>query len=197
MLKRQFRLIVACAAMLTGLVSGNAMAASPSATATLVTDTLTELKIVWSGDLSAFQSALLVAPVYWDILGVYSDVTTKTIFGNSTTLWSEGVQAQHVVAPHGGETLLGPVYSVVLGGSLGVTGFDSQMAPHNGGTWQSPANISNPHWDHFTYSVATNADGTGTATLYAIHPVPEPETYAMLLAGLGLMGVMVKRRTRV
>jgi hypothetical protein len=25
-------------------------------------------------------------------------------------------------------------------------------------------------------------------------PVPEPETYAMMLAGLGLMGIMVRRR---
>ncbi|HKX53004.1 MAG TPA: FxDxF family PEP-CTERM protein [Nitrosospira sp.] len=27
-----------------------------------------------------------------------------------------------------------------------------------------------------------------------VSPVPEPETYAMLLAGLGLMGMMVRRR---
>lgn len=29
-----------------------------------------------------------------------------------------------------------------------------------------------------------------------VAPVPEPETYAMLLAGLGLVGVAVRRRTR-
>jgi PEP-CTERM motif len=27
-----------------------------------------------------------------------------------------------------------------------------------------------------------------------VSPVPEPETYAMLLAGLGLMGAMIRRR---
>jgi hypothetical protein len=30
---------------------------------------------------------------------------------------------------------------------------------------------------------------------FAAAPVPEPETYAMLLAGLGLMGAMVRRRS--
>lgn len=34
----------------------------------------------------------------------------------------------------------------------------------------------------------------GTTTVYALAPVPEPETYAMLLAGLGLMGVVARRR---
>jgi len=30
--------------------------------------------------------------------------------------------------------------------------------------------------------------------LYMMTPVPEPETYAMLLAGLGLMGFVARRR---
>jgi uncharacterized protein YcgI (DUF1989 family) len=32
--------------------------------------------------------------------------------------------------------------------------------------------------------------------LYIESPVPEPETYAMLLAGLGLIGFVAKRRRR-
>ncbi len=35
---------------------------------------------------------------------------------------------------------------------------------------------------------------TGSTTLYGITPVPEPETYAMMLAGLGLVGFMGRRR---
>ena len=35
---------------------------------------------------------------------------------------------------------------------------------------------------------------SNTTTLYSITPVPEPETYAMLLAGLGLVGFAAKRR---
>lgn len=33
-----------------------------------------------------------------------------------------------------------------------------------------------------------------TTSLYSISPVPEPETYAMFLAGLGLMGAIARRR---
>jgi hypothetical protein len=35
---------------------------------------------------------------------------------------------------------------------------------------------------------------SNTTTLYSITPVPEPETYAMLIAGLGLVGLGAKRR---
>jgi hypothetical protein len=33
-------------------------------------------------------------------------------------------------------------------------------------------------------------------TLSYINPVPEAETYAMLLAGLGLMGAIIRRRRK-
>lgn len=57
----------------------------------------------------------------------------------------------------------------------------------------------------FTVLVPVNANGVvGTTTLsmirhvtgelIAVRPVPEPETYAMLLAGLGLVGWAVRRR---
>jgi hypothetical protein len=35
---------------------------------------------------------------------------------------------------------------------------------------------------------------TLTSSISPTAPVPEPETYAMLLAGLGLMGAIAKRR---
>jgi len=37
--------------------------------------------------------------------------------------------------------------------------------------------------------------GNGGVYAGAIAAVPEPETYAMLLAGLGLMGAVVRRRS--
>ena len=33
-------------------------------------------------------------------------------------------------------------------------------------------------------------------TNYTVTPVPEPETYAMLLAGLGVMGAIARRRSK-
>ena len=44
------------------------------------------------------------------------------------------------------------------------------------------------------YFLATANEGSGTTSLFSITPVPEPETYAMLLAGLGLIGLAARRR---
>ena len=38
--------------------------------------------------------------------------------------------------------------------------------------------------------------GWGPQDVAVFAPIPEPETYAMLLAGIGLMGVLVSRRKR-
>ncbi|WP_296509966.1 FxDxF family PEP-CTERM protein [Rhodoferax sp.] len=43
---------------------------------------------------------------------------------------------------------------------------------------------------------APNSLGTVSAFNGTVTAVPEPESYAMLLAGLGLMGVVAKRRSR-
>lgn len=45
------------------------------------------------------------------------------------------------------------------------------------------------------YTISTNCL-YGDCTISAPAPVPEPETYAMLLAGLGLLGMVVRRRTK-
>jgi hypothetical protein len=37
---------------------------------------------------------------------------------------------------------------------------------------------------------------SNTTSLYALAPVPEPETYAMLLAGLGLLGWVKRRKSK-
>ncbi len=65
----------------------------------------------------------------------------------------------------------------------GITGFRLEAIPHpslpHGGSGRQPAN-GNFHLSEFVVS-----------------PVPEPETYTMLLAGLGLLGFLVHRRKAV
>lgn len=46
------------------------------------------------------------------------------------------------------------------------------------------------------YLAVTN-ETSNTTSLYSVTPVPEPESYAMLLAGLGLIGLNVRRKRRV
>ena len=63
----------------------------------------------------------------------------------------------------------------------------------NAGTWtitytNNGGNI--PDLSHL--SLYTRVDATG-----GIPPIPEAETYAMMLVGLGLVGFMVRRRTRL
>lgn len=45
-----------------------------------------------------------------------------------------------------------------------------------------------------TYYLAIANETSNTTSVYSLAAVPEPETYAMLLAGLGLVGFMARRR---
>jgi len=44
------------------------------------------------------------------------------------------------------------------------------------------------------YFLAVSNEVSSTTTLYALAPVPEPSSWAMLIAGLGLVGVLGRRR---
>lgn len=52
-----------------------------------------------------------------------------------------------------------------------------------------------------TIGTALNKQGKAQdlshATLYSAQPIPEPETYALMLAGLGVMGFIARRRQSV
>jgi DNA-binding beta-propeller fold protein YncE len=45
-----------------------------------------------------------------------------------------------------------------------------------------------------THYLAIANETSGTTTLYNLAPVPEPEAYALMLAGLGLVGFLARRR---
>lgn len=108
----------------------------------------------------------------------------------------------------------GWLYSQYLTGGGGLTGWtgsatdraDLQVsiwyledevaaAGGNAGTWVTQAIAAAPAyvWD---VGVMNLTDSSGGLHQDLLAPIPEPETYAMLLAGLGLMGFVVRRRQR-
>ena len=66
-----------------------------------------------------------------------------------------------------------------------------------GNVWQhftGLVNLSGPTVLTFTAMGTSNSFGASIDNVSVTAAVPEPETYAMLLAGLGLMGTIVRRR---
>lgn len=173
--------------------------AAPTVSLTSFVETPTTLQAQWSvtGGAGAFAASL--NGTYWDIFdvsGSLGNVVTLPL-GGSISLDLFDVEAQHVVAPHGGENPVGPVFSPATLAQIpssGNTSFASAMAPHDGFAWVTPADWVTPHFDHFKFSATSNTDGSATLLLQAIHPVPEPDAYAMMLAGIGLLGLITRRR---
>ncbi len=74
----------------------------------------------------------------------------------------------------------------------------------SGTVYEEPVGEGMPEWDHFAFitTIGRQWMGFDNQRLYAwavrdgdvTSPVPEPETYAMMLAGLGLLGVVARRR---
>lgn len=66
---------------------------------------------------------------------------------------------------------------------------------YNSSPWGARVNNSNAKW--IWSSSLYSADlAVLFRTAVSVSPVPEPESYAMMLAGLGLLGFMARRRTR-
>jgi hypothetical protein len=62
------------------------------------------------------------------------------------------------------------------------------------GTWSGIASGIKGNWEH--QDVKVSLGGKTFSALNPVSPVPEPESYAMLLAGLGLMGTIALRRKK-
>jgi hypothetical protein len=159
-------------------------------TPTVVTDTMTELKLQWTWNLASATSSLdfFSTPQlkYWDVdLSAATQLVSVPLIG-SFSLLTAGINAQHVVAPHSGDAPAGNAFSYVWAESntpVFTTAYSETLA-HPGA-----------HSDLYTFESARSG-GDVTFVLTAVHAVPEPETYAMLLAGLGLVGAAARRRSR-
>jgi len=78
-------------------------------------------------------------------------------------------------------TLSGQVYGSVTG--AGFAPFDFSFS-----------SLSLPSGTNLGIRLAGGVSMTGTADNFSVTPIPEPATYAMLLAGLGALGIVARRR---
>ncbi|MBK9348103.1 MAG: FxDxF family PEP-CTERM protein [Burkholderiales bacterium] len=99
-------------------------------------------------------------------------------------------------------------YSAREGRAAGDNGLDFSFGSLSGSVLQTTAGAASGHvWQHYTGLVTLTGatdlvfSAVGASTSYggsldnvSVTAVPEPETYAMLLAGLGVMGAVARRR---
>ena len=94
----------------------------------------------------------------------------------------------------------GAAFSFSFIGNVAISGLtlDGKAFQKIGSTW-----LYNGVVDDSVHTVSVTTSGTGSgvytgavalSNATAVTPVPEPETYAMLLAGLGAVGFMSRRR---
>lgn len=88
-----------------------------------------------------------------------------------------------------GDTVIGVHYGVIKEG----TGKDAIKENNLTAFYRFDAGTTG------VFNIINKVDSISNATLYKTGmaaPVPEPETYAMLLAGLGMVGLVARRRKR-
>ena len=94
---------------------------------------------------------------------------------------NEGIEAIRLNA---NATTASPDYAEYVGPRSGLASFDAYKS--------QVSNVANWNVDTANGSYSTTVPNT---TAFTIAAVPEPESYAMFLAGLGLMGVIARRRS--
>lgn len=168
------------------LVSGQSMAA---VSVTSVVDTLTnlELSFNWDGETSFSQQVFSYLSSNWSVKGNLTAFALPGNVLNVNAAWSGLRLAQLGASDTEAVQALGSLTFVsVAGQPTYIDGYNTQVA----------MSYANGHSDtyHFMVTGTGNNGIANTATLTAVHAVPEPETYAMLLAGLGVVGWRLRQR---
>lgn len=164
-------------------------------------DTSTELVISWSLRWADLPQATADSPFeYLPINGGYwsnnwnADFfvsgASQWVFDHAETSFEGGyIAGRHLATPHPGDWDLGTP------GDGPVDNFYWSFALDSVATKTGSMSIAHQfaHSDQYQLSIQETAQGYDFS-MHAIHAVPEPETYAMLLAGLGVVGWRLRSR---
>lgn len=146
----------------------------------------------WTVPVS-FSAALVPGQTYylhvkgWDVWGSISAFLGQFALSKPEFVFENGTQALVTDTTHWRASVAG----------FGTGYFPPYSYGKNGvGPWGSFASISTDAEWIWSPREATGAPSLGTVYFSTrIDPVPEPETYALFLAGLGLLGVAARRRS--
>lgn len=120
-----------------------------------------------TGWYDAFIVTVNTTDFYWNLAPTDPVVTGPSTWAWGGASWSDGILENYTTAPGGMDNIqLTSATPTTFYVSLVL---DTKSSPHT--------DTAHPSWGSFHVS-----------------PVPEPETYAMLLAGLGLIGFTARRR---
>ncbi|MDQ5941242.1 MAG: hypothetical protein QG572_55 [Pseudomonadota bacterium] len=181
----------------TAITLGLLLASSASASNSLTFQGVTFN--TWAVDSDTLGLSILNATAAtgnWAGAGFLKAFEIKDIGNVTNAVVTSGPGAFGVTVDHGLSANLG----CATGGTPGACFFTSPpLALTNSMTWTidftgSSLNLSAPHLKVQFLQNATDTKATGDLLSQTIPAVPEPETYAMLLAGLGLMGAVARRR---
>jgi hypothetical protein len=124
--------------------------------------------------------------------------TVTPLYYDSVTLFNN-----HSLTAGAGGTASTSAFATISGSGLTMSASDFALFTHIGaGTGYTYAPLyvmSTSSWegDDGEVKFTTYAAGTAKVTYdFTAAPVPEPETYGMMLLGLGLVGLVAKRKSR-
>ena len=138
----------------------------------------------FGGYSADFGNTIKVAGAFMDSFTFTPDVTGMAAGSLTTIGFTKGTDIDFTAA-----TLNGVAFTLGAGGpgyNFGYTG----IIPTAGALIVKVWGIAAPS------RVAGSAISASYGGSFAVSPVPEPETYAMMMAGLGLVGFMARRRKK-
>ncbi|MES2163258.1 MAG: PEP-CTERM sorting domain-containing protein [Pseudomonadota bacterium] len=139
-----------------------------------------------------------------------SDIVSNTVTSNHTYVWRSGATGSPAYISQNLATSAGWTYTLSFDVFNSATSNTTFEADFNGASVYSFANQTR-NWTHVTLNGLVASGATTELKFGArndpsfirldnvsvtVSAVPEPETYAMLMAGLGLVGFAARRRQR-